>query len=232
VRLRVLVLGLTHGTTAPAFKHVVFDLDGTLVDSLDDLTAAVNHVLASFGQPVLSAGMLAGFVGDGARKLVERALAHAAPDRVDAGLARFVAYYDVHLLDRTRAYPGVGEMLVTLRAAGLACSVLTNKPVAMSRAILEGLGLLGSFAEVLGGDSRPARKPDPDGLLHLARLADALPSQILLVGDSAVDVRTARAAGAGFCGVSWGLAPDRLRAERPDRIVDHPRDVVAVALGE
>jgi phosphoglycolate phosphatase len=221
---------LTPRATAPAYSHVVFDLDGTLVDSLADLTDAVNYVLARFGRPPLPAGTLAGFVGDGARKLIERALGPEGTGRLDAGLSLFVEYYGAHLLDRTRAYPGIDEMLAMLRASSVTCSVLTNKPVAMSRAILDGLGLLPSFVDVLGGDSRPSRKPDPDGLLHLARRADAPPSRVLLVGDSPIDVRTARAAGTGFCGVSWGLAPDRLRAERPDRIVDHPREVVAAAL--
>jgi phosphoglycolate phosphatase len=222
---------LTPRISAPRFRHVVFDLDGTLVDSLADLTDAANHVLAAFGRPALPADTLAGFVGDGARKLVERALGPAAADRVDEGLALFVDYYGAHLLDRTRSYPGIDAMLSALSAAGVGCSVLTNKPVAMSRAILDGLELLPFFLEVIGGDSRPSRKPDPDGLLHLARLANASPAEVLLVGDSAIDVRTARAGGAGFCGVSWGLAPDRMRAERPDRVVDHPRDVVAVVCG-
>ena len=223
---------MTPPVSAPRFQHVVFDLDGTLVDSLADLANAVNHVLAALGRPPLPAETLAGFVGDGARKLVEQALEPSAPERVDEGFALFVDYYGAHLLDRTRSYPGIEEMLSALTRSGVSCSVLTNKPVAMSRAILDGLGLLSAFVEVLGGDSRPSRKPDPDGLLHLARLADASPSQVLLVGDSAIDVRTARAGGTGFCGVSWGLAPERLRAEAADRIVDHPHDVVAVALGE
>jgi len=222
---------LTRSTIPPAYAHVVFDLDGTLVDSLADLAAAANHVLACLDRPTLPAETLAGFVGDGARALVARALGPDASDRTGEALGLFLEHYAAHLLDHTRAYPGVEEMLASLRAADVTCSVLTNKPVAMSRAILEGLGLLPSFVDVLGGDSRPARKPDPDGLLHLAQRAGVPPTRVLLVGDSPIDVRTARAGGTGFCGVSWGLAPDRLRAERPARIVDHPLDVVTAALG-
>jgi phosphoglycolate phosphatase len=217
-------------SSRPAFQHVAFDLDGTLVDSLADLSEAVNHVLLAFGRPTLPPETLSAYVGDGARRLIERALAPDDPNRVDAGLIMFMEYYGTHLLGHTRPYHGVDEMLGALAAHGVTCSVLTNKPVAMSRAILGGLGLLAAFVEVLGGDSMPSRKPDPHGLLHLARLAGTPPERVLLVGDSPVDAHTAQAAGTGFCGVAWGLAPDRLRAERPARIVDHPHEVVAVVL--
>jgi len=215
----------------PRYEHLVFDLDGTLVDSRADLVAAVNHVLGALGLPELLSRTLYGYVGDGARVLIERALGPAHADLVPAGLATFMEYYGAHLLDATRAYPGIVEALDALRRRGVALSVLTNKPVAMSRAILEGLGLADRFVDVVGGDSLPVRKPDPAGVEHLRRRTGTPLSRMLLVGDSVVDVRTARAAGIAFSGVSWGLAPDALRAVDVERIVESPAELVALLDG-
>jgi phosphoglycolate phosphatase len=207
---------------------VVFDLDGTLIDSRDDLTAAVNHVLRSFDLPQLSSEVVVGYVGEGARRLVQRALGAAHGDRLDDGLQRFVAYYGAHLVDRTQPYPGVPEMLTALAARDVTLAVLSNKPEAMSRAILDGLGLASHFVAVLGGDSLPTRKPDPAGVQYLCRLTGTPPERVLLVGDSLVDLCTAAAAGTAFCGVAWGFAPDALRAAAPQRIIDHPQELLAV----
>jgi phosphoglycolate phosphatase len=212
----------------PRYEHLVFDLDGTLVDSRADLVAAVNHVLHTLGLPELPPRTLYGYVGDGARVLIERALGPAHAGRVVAGLATFVEYYGAHLLDTTRAYPGIVETLDALRARGITLSVLTNKPVAMSRAILEGLGLRDHFADVVGGDSLPVRKPDPAGVQHLRRRSGTTLDCMLLVGDSMVDVLTARAAGIAFSGVSWGLAPEALRASGVERIIERPSELVAL----
>ena len=215
----------------PRYEHLVFDLDGTLVDSRADLAAAVNYVLLSLGLPELLPPTVYGYVGDGARVLIERALGPAQEDRVPAGLAAFMHYYGAHLLDATRPYPGMVEALGVLGARGVTLSVLTNKPVAMSRAILEGLGLADRFLDVVGGDSLPVRKPDPAGVEYLrARTGTAL-AHMLLVGDSGVDVRTARAAGIAFCGVRWGLAPDSLRAAGAEQIVDCPAELVTLVEG-
>jgi phosphoglycolate phosphatase len=214
-------------TPGPRYRHVCFDLDGTLVDSRADLVDAVNHVLVDLGRPPIPAAVVQGFVGDGARRLVERALGPGAPSAlVDDALARFLERYGRHLLDATKPYPGILPLLGGLEARAITLSVLTNKPEGMSRAILDGLGLGPLFVAVVGGDTLPSRKPDPAGVEHLLRLAGGERGQMLLVGDSAVDVRTARAAGTAFCGVAWGLAPEGLRAECPDRIVADPSELL------
>ena len=215
----------------PRYEHLVFDLDGTLVDSRADLAAAVNYVLRSLGLPELLPPTVYGYVGDGARALIERALGPAHGDQVPAGLAAFMDYYGAHLLDATRPYPGMVEALGVLGARGVTLSVLTNKPVAMSRAILEGLGLADRFLDVVGGDSLPVRKPDPAGLERLRALTVTARERMLLVGDSGIDLRTARAGGVAFCGVAWGLAPEALEAARPERIIAHPRELVALVEG-
>jgi len=170
-------------------------------------------------------------VGDGARVLVERALGPEHQERLEAGVEAFMAYYAAHLLDATRPYPGVEEALAALAARGVACSVLTNKPEAMSRAILSGLGLAARFVAIVGGDSLPVRKPDPAGLDRLRALTATARERMLLVGDSGIDLRTARAGRVAFCGVAWGLAPEALEAARPERIIAHPRELVAVVEG-
>ena len=214
------------------YEHVSFDLDGTLVDSRADLVAAVNHVLGSLGLPPEEPATLYRYVGDGARVLVERALGPPHADRVDAGVALFLDYYRVHLLDATRPYPGMAEALAALAERGVALSVLTNKPVALSRAIVDGLGLGSYFVDVVGGDSLPVRKPDPAGLELLRGRTGTERARMLLVGDSPIDVDTARNGGVGFCGVAWGIVPEALHAVRPARIVAHPSEIVALAFGE
>lgn len=210
------------------YEHVVFDLDGTLVDSRADLASAVNHVLRSLSLPELPPETLYGYVGDGARALVERALGAAHQDRIEAGVGMFMEYYGAHLLDATRPYPGMVEALVALTSRPVALSVLTNKPVSLSRRILEGLALAPRFVEIVGGDSLPTRKPDPEGIEHLRARTGTPRERTLLVGDSPVDVCTARAAGIAFCGVAWGLVPAALRAARPERLVETPAELVAL----
>jgi phosphoglycolate phosphatase len=210
------------------YEHVAFDLDGTLVDSRADLAGAVNHVLRSLRLPELEPATLYRYVGDGARVLVERALGPERQDLLKPGVELFMTYYGAHLLDATRPYPGVARVLGALADRGVALSVLTNKPVGMSRAILEGLGLAPRFVEVLGGDSLPVRKPDPAGLEQLRARTRTPRDRMLLVGDSGIDLRTARAASVAFCGVAWGLVPEALRAARPERLIEHPGELVQV----
>ena len=211
---------------APAFRHVVFDLDGTLVDSRADLVSATNVVLRSFDLPEIDPTTVYSYVGDGARALVERALGTARAPRAEEGVRRFLAYYRVHLLDETRPYPGIEPMLEALAARSVTLSVLTNKPADLSRRILDGLGLAHWFHAVVGGDSLPTRKPDPAGLLGLLAASGTPCAAGLLVGDSPVDLETAQAAGTAFCGVTWGLAPERLRACAPPITIDEAAAVV------
>jgi phosphoglycolate phosphatase len=213
------------------YEHVAFDLDGTLVDSRGDLAAAVNRVLRALDRPEIDVATVSRYVGEGARVLVERALGAGSGAAVERGLQLFLEYYDAHLLDTTRPYPGIPDALATLAASGVALSVLTNKPAAMTRAILDGLGLGERFVAVVGGDSLPVRKPDPAGLEHVRSLTGTARERMLLVGDSPIDVRTARAGSIAFCGVAWGFAADALRAAGVDPIVDHPRALVPLVLG-
>ncbi len=182
-------------------RLAVFDLDGTLVDSVDDLHASVNHALASLGQPLRSRDEVRSFVGEGARVLLARSVA-PRDELVEPALAAWRAHYAEHLLDRTRAYEGIPALLA---GAGIPLAVLTNKPGAMARRILDGLGLLSRFVAVTGGDEAP-RKPDPTGLLELVVRAGATPTEAVLVGDSRHDVETALAARVRFVAVTWGFA--------------------------
>jgi phosphoglycolate phosphatase len=211
-----------------AFEHVAFDLDGTLLDTRSDLAAAVNHVLRSLGLGEQAPETLYGYVGEGARLLVERALGPERRALFDEAVARFLAHYAEHLLDATVPYPGMVDVLDVLAAERVAASVLTNKPIALTRAILDGLGFGPRFVDVVGGDSLPTRKPHPAGLERLRRRTGTRPERMLLVGDSDIDVATARAGGVPFCGVAWGLAPHRLVAAAPPRIVHDAAELLAV----
>lgn len=181
-------------------RLAVLDLDGTLVDSLDDLHASVSHALRAVGLPARSREEVRGFVGEGARVLLARAVA-PHEHLLEPALAAWRAHYEAHCLDRTRPYPGVEAALA---AAGRTLAVHTNKPGAMARRILAGLGLLGRFAAVVGGDEVP-RKPDPTGVLEIMARVGAAPRDTVFVGDSRVDVATARAAGVALVAVTWGL---------------------------
>jgi phosphoglycolate phosphatase len=201
------------------------------VDSRADLAAATNHVLRSLGRPAIDPATVFSFVGDGARALVARALGPVDPALIDEGVARFLDYYGGHLLDATRPYPGIDAVVAALATRGVALSVLTNKPAALTLRILDGLGLRQWFRGVVGGDSLPTRKPDPTGLLWLLAESGTRPEAALLVGDSPVDLETARAAGTAFCGVAWGLCPERLRAARPAIVIDRAEALLPLVEG-
>ena len=209
------------------YDHVAFDLDGTVIDSRADLAAATNHVLRTFGRPEIAPESVHALVGEGARRLVERAMPDAAPPLVDDGVRRFLAYYDEHLLDATALYPGIDETLARLDDAGLALTVLTNKPEGLSRRVLDGLGVAGRFRAIVGGDSLPTRKPDPAGLAHLRHATATSAARTLLVGDSRVDVATAANGGTAFCGAGWGFDPERLRAAA-SCVIDAPAAILAL----
>lgn len=212
-------------------RLVVFDLDGTLVDSARDLATAVNEMLArvSPGTPPLPETEVRGFIGEGARLLVCRSLTRAGlPHPPDEALSVFMDCYRGRMLDTTRLYPGVAEVLDAL--AGHALAVLTNKPGDLSRAILGGLGLGGRFARTYGGDELP-RKPDPAGLVRIMAETGHHPASTVIVGDSAIDVQTGRAAGVLTVGVRYGFAPDSFRAHPPDILLDDVRGLPAVVEG-
>jgi phosphoglycolate phosphatase len=214
------------------YDHVAFDLDGTLIDSRADLAAATNHVLRSFALPEIPPRAVYTLVGEGARRLVERALGDADDAIVDAGVERFLAYYGEHLLDHTVLYPGVDAVLTSLAGQGIALSVLSNKPEGYSRTVLDGLGVSHRFQALVGGDSLSSRKPDPTGLESLRRLTATAPERMLLVGDSAIDVATAANAGVDFCGVGWGFDPAALRRVHPRWIVESAAELLGFAAGD
>jgi phosphoglycolate phosphatase len=198
---------------------LIFDLDGTLIDSKLDLALAVNATLEHSGRPASTHEEIYSLVGNGAPTLVRRALGEGASDaEVDAGLAYFLQYYREHMLDNTVLYPGVLECLAGLEKYSLA--VLTNKPVRFSVAILEGLGIARYFRYVYGGNSFEKKKPDPIGVETLLRDFQAAPKQAMVIGDSEVDVQTARNAGTWACGVTYGLGSDRLPQSAPDLLLD------------
>ncbi len=207
---------------------VVFDLDGTLVDSSTDLASSVNALLAQLAPGVapLPLEVVRGFIGEGAALLISRSLARAGlevpPERA---LPVFLAVYRERLLETTRCYPGIPEALAAL--ADLSLAVLTNKPGDLARPLLAGLGLLPRFAHVIGGGDLPTRKPDPQGLLELMRRCGCGPERTLLVGDSRVDVETGRAAGVRVLGVAWGLDPEGLRGAGPEIEVGSAEALVA-----
>jgi len=207
-----------------AARLLVFDLDGTLVYSKEDLANAVNVALESFDLPPLPHPMIYSYVGDGASALVRRALPPEKAALLPEVLDRFLAYYRRHLLDTTRAYPGVAREL--RKWAGVyRMAVLTNKGVAMSREILSGLSLDGYFFEVLGGDSFRTKKPDPEGLLHILREAGVEAEDAIMVGESSNDVRAGRAAGTVTCGVTYGLGTFGFSEHPPDFTVDRFPDL-------
>ncbi len=211
-----------------AFRHLVFDLDGTLVDTKDDLAAAVNVSLASVGLPPEEPRTLWGYVGQGARVLVERAL---GPDRkhlVEPALVTFMDWYRIHLLDHSAVYAGLGAVIDTLAAEGTVFSVLTNKPADMSVTMIRGLGLQARFPRVLGGDSLPSKKPDPTGLRELMGATDVPVAATLMVGDSEIDVATGRNAGVATCGVTWGFNGAAIRTSEADVVVDVPAELLAL----
>lgn len=216
---------------------LVFDLDGTLIDSRRDLAAAINRTREDFGLAPLPLDEVVARVGYGAAHLVRQATEEIGAERVDQALERFYRHYREHLLDTTRPYPGVEAMLDRLDGR-FPLAVLTNKPAGFSRTVLRGLGLDHHFHELLGGDSLTTRKPDPEGLQEIGHRLDpggaGGPEALLLIGDSRVDADTARAAGASFALVTWGFAVgDELEElitatrERGGWVLDAPTELLS-----
>ncbi len=216
-------------------KLLVFDLDGTLIDSAQDLCNSVNEALKEFGHEPLPDPAIASFVGNGAPMLMRRSLALASnlsPDAVDEELLAkaytfFLQYYREHKLDFTYAYDGVLEALKALQElhdapGGISrtMAVLTNKPVRPARGICEGLGLANYFPYIYGGDSFATKKPDPTGLRKLMEETGTRPEETAMIGDSYVDVLTARNAGAWSIGCAFGFGVQTLTETLPDIMVD------------
>ena len=219
-----------------SLRLLVFDLDGTLIDSGADLCASVNAMLRKFGRSELPQDVISTYIGDGAARLVSRSLGEPEdPAFLDSALTYFLAYYREHKLDHTYVYPGVFASLDSLRLepeAQRSMAVLTNKPIGPSLAICEALGLSPYFFRIYGGKSFSTKKPDPEGLLALMKEAGATAQETLMVGDSDVDIMTARNAGVWSIGCSYGLSPHTLETISPDCLVDSPADWPLALAGE
>ncbi len=215
-------------------RLLIFDLDGTLVDSQLDLANAVNAMLVHFGRPELPVDVIASYIGDGAPMLVRRALGDPKHESsVQEALHYFMAHYRAHKLDNTKAYPGVAEMLQCIAQGAdhrVKMAVLTNKPVNPSRGILDGLGLSQHFVQVYGGNSFETKKPDPLGAHTLMVETAVRPNQTVMIGDSQIDILTAQNTGMWSLGVTYGFAPESLVKHPPDVLVDEVGEI-AQALG-
>jgi phosphoglycolate phosphatase len=210
---------------------LIFDLDGTLIDSKRDLANAVNATRVHMGREPIDDDVASSWVGNGAPVLIRRAMGPDASEaELERALAYFLAHYRDHMLDNTVLYPGVREGLDRLRGAGVRMAVLTNKPVRFSQALIAGLGVDEHFFRVYGGNSFEQKKPHPVGIDTLRDETGTSADRTLMIGDSAVDVLTARNAGVPCCGVTWGLQPQSLAAERPDILVDRMEELTAYVL--
>jgi len=221
----------------PQTHLIVFDLDGTLIDSRIDLCNSVNATLTHLGKPELPEAVIASYIGDGVSMLVRRALGDPEGDvhdeqYVTEAITFFLSYYRIHKLDYTYVYPGVIESLEAIRAAhpDILMAVLTNKPVNPSRDICAHFGLSRFFFQNYGGNSFHTKKPDPHGLLSLIAEASEIagktipPAQTIMVGDTDIDVLTARNCGARSIGCTFGLKPHSLEDAPPDHLAHTPTD--------
>ena len=211
-------------------RLIVFDLDGTVVDSRRDLATAANALVAERGGRTLSDDEVGGMVGEGGAVLVSRVLATAGLPPDPGALRRFLDIYDRYLLDSTVAYEGIEDALRAARSHAVV-TLLTNKALAPTMRILDGLGLSPMFDDVTGGDGPLGRKPDPAALLAMARVAGASPEQTLLVGDSAIDFETAQGAGCSSCLALYGFSRHTLDSRQIAEsmwVVQHPSELPAV----
>jgi phosphoglycolate phosphatase len=216
---------------AHSSRVVVFDFDGTLADTWRDLATALNRTLAETGLPPVEGPQVQAWIGDGALKLLANALPESErePSRLEPHYERFRAHYDRCCLDTTDLYPGISACLEALAQESLA--VLSNKPARFLDRIIDGLGIKGVFGAVLGGDTLPVRKPDPAVLAGVIERLGVRPDEIWMIGDSAIDVETGRAAGARTIGCGWGLrGREELRAAGVEFLLEHPREIARTVL--
>ncbi len=207
-------------------RLILFDLDGTLVDSAADLAAAVNHVRACFKLPPLSVDAVRQRVGKGARDLMERVLPGLSDSEIEEALCRYLEFNRVHIADYTLPYPGISSLLDRCAARGITLAVISNKNEALSTLLLQTLGLAHLFVRVCGGDSFPERKPSPLPLLQVMQELAVEPDQCLMIGDSSNDITAGRAAGITTIGCAWGYGSDRELAEA-DYLIQEPEQLLS-----
>ena len=213
-------------------RLLIFDLDGTLIDSQRDLANSVNAAREHLGLGPIADNLIYTYVGNGAPVLIRRALGPETPQaEVDKALEFFLHYYHEHKLDHTRLYPGVRGALDRLLDAGHTMAVLTNKPWRISEAIVEGLGVKQHFQRVYGGNSFAEKKPHPIGIETLVTELKVPREATIMVGDSSVDIRTARNAGVMACGVTYGFQPETLKSDPPDLLIDLMTELADYVLG-
>lgn len=236
-------------------RALLWDLDGTLVDTGHDLATAINGMLTEYGLPVLPAEQVAGHVGKGARNLVTRCLEDVGQrdrsfDEISRALAVFERHYDRHLLDTTRPFPGVVELLRTIEPAGIRSALVSNKPEGFCRQIADALGLGRYFPVVVGGETLSSRKPDPAPLLHALEQLSALaaltpgdglassdvgaiaPADAIMIGDTPIDTEAAERAGIACIAVTWGFASrSLLQATTATHLVDTPDELARLLRG-
>src|SRR6202158_5262437 len=221
-------------------RLLVFDLDGTLIDSRLDLIHSVNAMLQHLGRPALDGDVIASYVGDGAPALVRRAVGDTNDEALLLrALEYFLGYYRLHKLDHTTVYAGMAETLANLATPSLAnpslanpsngarrqMAVLSNKPVNPSRDIVQALGLGDFFVRIYGGNSFTTKKPDPLGVRTILQETGVAADETLMIGDSSTDVLTGRHAGLWTCGVTYGFAPHSLEEVPPDVLIESPREL-------
>ena len=213
-----------------SIRLLIFDLDGTLVDSRLDLIHSVNAMLRHFGRPELPGDLIATYVGDGAPMLVRRALSDQDDEQfLRSALEYFLAYYRIHKLDHTVVYAGIPETLKRIAAPSNGVqrqmAVLSNKPVNPSRDIVQALGLGDFFVRIYGGNSFPTKKPDPLGVETILAEIGTSATEAMFIGDSSIDVQTGRNAGLWTCGVTYGFAPHTLEEVPPDVLIESPQEL-------
>jgi phosphoglycolate phosphatase len=211
---------------------IIFDLDGTLIDSSQDLAISMNATRAHFGLRAIESSLIYSYVGNGAAVLIERAMGgELSAERLTDALKFFLNFYRAHALEHTKLYPGVREVIAELSDARHPLAVLTNKPVRISCDIIGSLGLSNYFVRVYGGNSFPNKKPDPAGVRALMEETSSPAVETWLVGDSSVDVKTARNAGVRSCGVAWGFQPESFAVEPPDVVIERPGELMQLVGG-
>ncbi len=208
-------------------RLLVWDLDGTLVDSMPDLATSVNAVRQTRGLSALPLPIIQSYVGSGARTLMQRSLAPIEGQDLDQALAAFLDIYEKHLLDKTRPYAGIPELLRNLEQR-FTLSILTNKPLKHSLQVMEGLELSKHFKGIYGGDSFKVRKPDPTGALEMLKTFGIKPEEAIMIGDSDNDSLTAKRAGMWSIGVRYGYSPESFKRAPADIYVDDVREILDV----